>query len=80
MNFKCKFLFLGSNFKVNNSVSKIDYDESVATVLLSDPKSRSQIQNDFSNLEKSSKNINNISQSLDDYFDGIKSGKVNIKT
>ncbi|WP_346986120.1 MlaD family protein [Chryseobacterium sp. POE27] len=61
--------------KVNAIISKINYDESAAAVLLSDPKSRAQIQNVFSNLEKSSKDINKISQSLDDYVDEIKSGK-----
>lgn len=61
--------------KVNAIISKINYDESAAAVLLSDPKSRAQIQNVFSNLEKSSKDINKISQSLDDYVFEIKSGK-----
>lgn len=61
--------------KVNAIISKINYDESAAAVLLSDPKSRAKIQNVFSNLEKSSKDINKISQSLDDYVDEIKSGK-----
>ncbi len=61
--------------KVDAIISKINYDESAAAVLLSDPKSRAQIQNVFSNLEKSSKDINKISQSLDDYVDEIKSGK-----
>ena len=61
--------------KVDAIISKINYDESAAAVLLSDPKSRAKIQNVFSNLEKSSKDINKISQSLDDYVDEIKSGK-----
>jgi len=61
--------------KVNAIISKINYNESAAAVLLSDPKSRAQIQNVFSNLEKSSKDINKISQSLDDYVVEIKSGK-----
>lgn len=61
--------------KVNAIISKINYDESAAAVLLSDPKSRAKIQNVFSNLEKSSKDINKISQSLDDYVFEIKSGK-----
>ena len=60
--------------KVNAIISKINYDESAAAVLLSDPRSRAQIQNVFSNLEKSSKDINKISQSLDDYVVEIKSG------
>lgn len=61
--------------KVNTIISKVNYDESAAAVILSDPKSRAQIQNVFTNLEKSSKDINRISQSLDDYVTEIKSGK-----
>lgn len=61
--------------KVNAIISKVNYDESAAAVLLSDPKSRAQIQSVFTNLEKSGKDINKISQSLDDYVTEIKFGK-----
>jgi phospholipid/cholesterol/gamma-HCH transport system substrate-binding protein len=61
--------------QINAVISKINYDQSAAAVLLSDPKSRAQIQNVFTNLEKSSKDINKVSKSLDQYMAEIKSGK-----
>ena len=56
-------------------ISKINYDESAAAVLLSDKKSRAQIQNVFTNLEKSAEDINKITKHLDEYVLEIKSGK-----
>ena len=53
--------------KVNAVISKINYDQSAAAVLLSDPKSKKQIQDVFTNLEKSSQDINKVSKSLDSY-------------
>ncbi|MGV8915351.1 MAG: MlaD family protein [Kaistella sp.] len=61
--------------QVNAMISKINYDQSAASVLLSDPKTRVQIQNVFTNLEKSSRDINKASKSLDDYVIEIKTGK-----
>ena len=61
--------------KVNAVISKINYDQSAAAVLLSDPKSRQQIQDVFTNLEKSSQDINKVSKSLDSYVNEIKNGK-----
>lgn len=61
--------------QVNAIIEKINYDQSAAAVLLSDPKSRQQIQNVFSNLEKSSNDINKVSKNLEDYVTEIKTGK-----
>ncbi|MDP2453473.1 MULTISPECIES: MlaD family protein [unclassified Kaistella] len=61
--------------KVNTIISKINYDQSAAAVFLSDKNSADQIKNVFSNLEKSSKEINLVTKNLDDYMLDIKSGK-----
>jgi phospholipid/cholesterol/gamma-HCH transport system substrate-binding protein len=61
--------------QINTIISKINYDESAAALLLSDTVSKNQIQKVFGNLEKSSKNINDVTKSLDDYVKEIKSGK-----
>jgi len=61
--------------QVNAIIGKINYDQSAAAVLLSDPKSRQQIQSVFANLEKSSTDINNVSKNLEDYVAEIKAGK-----
>lgn len=61
--------------KVNTIISKINYDQSAAAVILSDKNSANQLKNVFSNLEKSSKEINSVTKNLDDYMLDIKSGK-----
>lgn len=61
--------------QVSALISKINYDQSAASILLSDPKTRVQIQNVFTNLEKSSKDINRVSKSLNDYVTEIKTGR-----
>ncbi len=61
--------------KVNAVISKINYDQSAAAVLLSDPKSRKQIQDVFTNLEKSGQDINKVTKSLNEYVTEIKTGK-----
>ena len=61
--------------QINSIVSKINYDKSVAALLLSDPNSKDQIQKVFGNLEKSSQNINEVTKSLENYVEEIKSGK-----
>ena len=61
--------------QINTIISKINYDESVAALLLSDPKSKDQIQKVFGNLEKSSDNINEVTKNLEEYIQEIKSGK-----
>src|SRR5690554_6641878 len=60
---------------INSMLSKINYEESAAAVLLSDTGSANQIKRVFSNLEKSSNDINGITKNLDDYIQEIKSGK-----
>lgn len=61
--------------KINQIISKINYDESAAAVLLSDTASANQIQKVFDNLEKSSDIITEVTQNLDGYLKEIKSGK-----
>ncbi len=61
--------------QINTIISKINYDESAAALLLSDTVSKNQIQKVFGNLEKSSNHINDVTKSLDDYVKEIKSGK-----
>lgn len=61
--------------KINQIISKINYDESAAALLLSDTASANQIQKVFDNLEKSSENITEVTQNLDGYLKEIKSGK-----
>lgn len=61
--------------KINRIISKVNYDESAAAVLLSDTASANQIREVFNTLEKSGKDINAITQNLDDYVNDIKSGK-----
>jgi phospholipid/cholesterol/gamma-HCH transport system substrate-binding protein len=61
--------------QINTIISKINYDESAAALLLSDTVSRNQIQKVFGNLEKSSDNIKEVTKTLDDYINEIKAGK-----
>ena len=61
--------------KINKIISKINYDESAAAVILSDTAAANQIRTVFNNLEKSGEDINAITQNLDDYIKEIKSGK-----
>src|SRR5690606_39170369 len=61
--------------RINALISKVIYDESAAAVLLSDTVSANQIRGVFSNLEKSSEDINEVTQNLDAYLSEIKSGK-----
>jgi phospholipid/cholesterol/gamma-HCH transport system substrate-binding protein len=61
--------------QINSIISKINYDESAAALLLSDTVSKNQIQNVIGNLEKSSDHINEVTKSLDVYIKEIKSGK-----
>ncbi len=61
--------------KINTIISKVNYDESAAAVILSDTATATQIRTVFSNLEKSSDDINAITKNLDDYLREIKSGK-----
>ncbi|WP_026451588.1 MlaD family protein [Aequorivita capsosiphonis] len=61
--------------KINQIISKVNYDESAAAVLLSDTASANQIRTVFSNLENSSKDVNEMTESLDAYIKEIKSGK-----
>ncbi len=61
--------------KINQIISKVNYDESAAAVLLSDVETAAQVRKVFDNLEKSSADINKVTQNLNDYLDEIKSGK-----
>ena len=61
--------------RIKTIISKINYDESAAALLLSDTVSKNQIEKVFGNLEKSSVNINEVTESLDKYVKEIKSGK-----
>ena len=61
--------------KINQIISKINYDESAAAVILSDTAAANQIRKVFLNLETSSKDVNAITQNLDDYLNEIKTGK-----
>ncbi len=61
--------------QINTIISKINYDESAAALLLSDTVSKNQIQKVFGNLEKSSANIKEVTKTLDDYINEIQSGK-----
>ncbi|MDX1784074.1 MAG: MlaD family protein, partial [Aequorivita vladivostokensis] len=61
--------------RINALISKVNYDESAAAVLLSDTVSANQIRGVFSNLEKSSEDINEITQNLEAYLTEIKAGK-----
>lgn len=61
--------------RINAIISKINYDESAAAVILSDTAAANQIRKVFANLETSSENVNVITKSLDDYIKEIKSGK-----
>ncbi len=61
--------------KINQIISKINYDESAAAVILSDTAAANQIRTVFANLEKSSEDINAITKNLDDYLTEIKEGK-----
>ncbi len=61
--------------KINTILSKVNYDDSTAALLLSDTVSRNQIQKVFENLEKSSDHIKEVTETLDDYINDIKSGK-----
>ncbi|TYB75835.1 MlaD family protein [Bizionia myxarmorum] len=61
--------------EINTIISKIDYDESAAALLLSDTVSKNQIEKVFGNLEKSSDHINAVTKNLDDYILEMKSGK-----
>lgn len=61
--------------RINAIISKINYDESAAAVILSDPAAANQIRTLFANLETSSKDVNAMTKNLDDYINEIKSGK-----
>lgn len=61
--------------KVNQIISKIDYDKSAAAVVLSDTAAANQIKNIFANLGKSSEDINMVTKNLNAYLNEIKSGK-----
>lgn len=61
--------------KINRIISKVNYDESAAAVILSDTAAANQIREVFANLETSSKDVNAITKNLDDYLKEIKSGK-----
>lgn len=61
--------------KINQIISKINYDESAAAVILSDTAAANQIRTVFANLEQSSYDFNGITKSLDDYITEIKTGK-----
>lgn len=61
--------------KINQIISKINYDESAASVILSDTAAANQIRSVFANLERSSNDINAITKNLDDYLTEIKEGK-----
>jgi len=60
---------------VNQIISKINYDESAAAVLLSDTIAANKMRNVFVNLEKSSQDIQNITKNIDSYVQELKSGK-----
>ena len=61
--------------KINMIISKINYDESVAALILSDTVSRNQIQKVFVNLENSSDHISEVTKDIEDYVKNIKSAK-----
>jgi len=61
--------------QINTIISKINYDESAAAMLLSDTVSKNQIKKVFGNLEKSSDHISEVTKTLDEYINEIKSGK-----
>lgn len=61
--------------KINQIISKINYDESAAAVILSDTAAANQVRTVFASLEKSGEDINSITQNLDEYIMEIKSGK-----
>lgn len=61
--------------KINRIISKINYDESAASVILSDTAAANQIRSVFANLERSSNDINVITKNLDNYLTEIKEGK-----
>lgn len=61
--------------KVNQIISKINYDESAAAVILSDTAAANQIRDIFVNLGKSSEDINLVTKNLNAYLNDIKSGK-----
>ncbi|MEO5787601.1 MAG: MlaD family protein [Gelidibacter sp.] len=61
--------------QINTIVSKINYDDSAAALLLSDTVSKNQIQHVFGNLEKSSDHIKEVTKSLEDYISDIKTSK-----
>ena len=61
--------------RINAIISKINYDESAAAVILSDTAAKNQITKVIANLETSSKDVNAITKNLDIYINEIKSGK-----
>lgn len=61
--------------KINQIISKINYDESAAAVILSDTAAANQIRGVFTNLEKSSEDINTVTKNLGDYLNELKSGQ-----
>jgi phospholipid/cholesterol/gamma-HCH transport system substrate-binding protein len=61
--------------QINGIISKVNYDESAAAVLLSDTGSANQIKRVFANLERASDDINEITINLDAYLDETRSGK-----
>lgn len=61
--------------KINQIISKINYDESAAAVILSDTATANQLRTVFANLKTSSEDINAVTKNLDDYIKEIKSSK-----
>lgn len=61
--------------KINKIISKVNYDESAAAVILSDTATANQIRKVFDNLEASSGDIKAITTNLETYINEIKSGK-----
>lgn len=61
--------------KVNGIISKINYDESAAAVILSDPAAANQVKSVFTNIEKSAEDIKGITKNLNEYIKEFKKGK-----
>lgn len=61
--------------RINTIISKVDYEQSAAAVLLSDTLAAHQTRSLFENLEKSGQDIQEITQSFQDYLDSLKSGQ-----
>ena len=61
--------------KINQIITKVNYDESAAAAVLSDTAAANQIRKLLVNLEKSSEDVNAITKNLNVYVKEIKSGK-----